>query len=195
MNENVESVRCLSVRRPWANLIVAGYKLVENRSWSTGYRGRLVIHAGKTFDQAGAEVAAGLAISGMDSAQWCASGYLGSVVLDDVHPSGDCCTWFGDPTPGGYHWVLSDPIAFATPVPGRGRLNLYGCEDPDLLAALAGSLGPEARAPQINPIVQAAAEQVANSKRRRARTSPAKDVPRCACRGQLSLFEIPGVMK
>ncbi len=32
---SAETYRALSIRRPWANLIVAGAKLVENRTWST----------------------------------------------------------------------------------------------------------------------------------------------------------------
>lgn len=36
---------CLSVRNPWASLIVIGLKGIENRSWTTHYRGRIAIHA------------------------------------------------------------------------------------------------------------------------------------------------------
>lgn len=36
----------LSIRQPWAWLIVNGHKPVENRTWSTTRRGRLLIHAG-----------------------------------------------------------------------------------------------------------------------------------------------------
>lgn len=39
----------LSVRQPWAWLIVNGIKTVENRTWATKYRGPLLIHASKTF--------------------------------------------------------------------------------------------------------------------------------------------------
>lgn len=35
----------LSVRHPWAHLIVAGVKPIENRPWSTEYRGPVLIHA------------------------------------------------------------------------------------------------------------------------------------------------------
>lgn len=35
----------LSVRQPWASLIVAGIKRVENRTWTTDYRGPLLVHA------------------------------------------------------------------------------------------------------------------------------------------------------
>lgn len=38
----------LSIRQPWAWLIVNGHKPIENRTWACGYRGPLLIHASKT---------------------------------------------------------------------------------------------------------------------------------------------------
>ena len=43
-------MKALSIRQPWAWLIVHGYKDVENQSWSTDYRGPVLVHAGKTLD-------------------------------------------------------------------------------------------------------------------------------------------------
>src|SRR5947209_12878871 len=40
----------LSVKQPWAALLVAGLKTVEVRSWPTRRRGRVLIHAGKLAD-------------------------------------------------------------------------------------------------------------------------------------------------
>lgn len=40
-------MKALSILQPWAWLIAAGHKDIENRSWSTGFRGRFAIHAGK----------------------------------------------------------------------------------------------------------------------------------------------------
>lgn len=42
-------MKALSIRQPWAHLIVAGIKRVENREWSTAYRGPLLIHAAMRF--------------------------------------------------------------------------------------------------------------------------------------------------
>lgn len=42
--------KALSVRQPWASLIVCGLKTVEIRTWSTTYRGQLYIHASKSQD-------------------------------------------------------------------------------------------------------------------------------------------------
>jgi len=46
-------MKALSIRQPWAWLIVQGFKDVENRSWKTSYRGMFLIHAGYIFDQQG----------------------------------------------------------------------------------------------------------------------------------------------
>lgn len=40
-------MKALSVRQPWAWLIVEGHKNIENRDWPTKHRGNLLIHAAK----------------------------------------------------------------------------------------------------------------------------------------------------
>jgi hypothetical protein len=42
-------VKALSIRQPYAWLIVNGIKDIENRTWATSYRGPVLIHAGKTY--------------------------------------------------------------------------------------------------------------------------------------------------
>jgi hypothetical protein len=39
-------IRALTVKQPWSHFIAKQGKTVENRGWSTGYRGLLAIHAG-----------------------------------------------------------------------------------------------------------------------------------------------------
>lgn len=41
-------MKALSLWQPWASLIAIGAKKIETRSWSTYYRGPLVIHAAKS---------------------------------------------------------------------------------------------------------------------------------------------------
>jgi hypothetical protein len=41
----LKELRALSLKQPWAWLIVNGYKDIENRSWRTNHRGPLLIHA------------------------------------------------------------------------------------------------------------------------------------------------------
>lgn len=44
-----DTLACVSVRQPWADLLAAGIKPFENRGWYCNHRGSLVIHAGKTW--------------------------------------------------------------------------------------------------------------------------------------------------
>jgi len=42
--------KALSIRQPWAWLVVNGIRDVDNRDWETKYRGPILIHAGKKID-------------------------------------------------------------------------------------------------------------------------------------------------
>ena len=44
-------MKCLTVKQPWASLIINGYKCYEFRSWKTNYRGKVLIHAGKNIEK------------------------------------------------------------------------------------------------------------------------------------------------
>ena len=44
-------MKALTVKQPWATLILAGEKDVENRTRRTNYRGPLAIHVAKTASQ------------------------------------------------------------------------------------------------------------------------------------------------
>lgn len=44
-------MKVLTIKQPWATLIINGYKRFEFRSWYTNYRGELLIHAGKSVDK------------------------------------------------------------------------------------------------------------------------------------------------
>jgi len=41
----------LSLKQPWATLLVLGYKTIEIRTWKTRLRGRVVIHASRIPDE------------------------------------------------------------------------------------------------------------------------------------------------
>lgn len=44
-------MKVLTVKEPYASLIINGYKKYEFRTWKTNYRGKILIHAGKSFDK------------------------------------------------------------------------------------------------------------------------------------------------
>lgn len=44
--DKADQMTCLTMHQPWASLLVYGIKRAEGRGWTTGFRGRLWIHAG-----------------------------------------------------------------------------------------------------------------------------------------------------
>ena len=44
-------MKVLTIREPWASLIVNGYKEYEFRSWKTNYRGKILIHTSSIMDK------------------------------------------------------------------------------------------------------------------------------------------------
>jgi hypothetical protein len=119
----------LSIRPPWGNVIVTGHKDIENRTWSTRFRGRFYVHVGKTFDYAGYHwMTEALGLQLPAPSAFVRGGIIGSVELVDVvteHPS----PWFVGP----YGFVLRDPRPLAF-VPLTGRLGFF---DVDLDAVRA----------------------------------------------------------
>jgi len=45
-------MKIITIRQPWADLIVNGPKNIENRTWATAYRGPVFIHASLNVNRA-----------------------------------------------------------------------------------------------------------------------------------------------
>lgn len=116
-------MRALSILQPWAWLIVHGHKPVENRKWSTTYRGPLLIHAGKRW---GPEQRSDLAnVRAMFPGLVVPDTFdLGCVV--GVATVTDCVQhmhtpWFFGP----FGFVLERARPFPKPVPFKGQLGFF----------------------------------------------------------------------
>ncbi len=44
-------MKCLSLKQPYAELLVSGKKTIELRNWNTYFRGKFLIHASKNIDK------------------------------------------------------------------------------------------------------------------------------------------------
>ncbi|MGC4075454.1 MAG: ASCH domain-containing protein [Rubrivivax sp.] len=114
----------LSIRQPWAWLILHAGKDVENRTWPTRYRGRVWIHAGKGCTRREwAEAAAFAAMCG----HWITppledlprGGIVGSVVITGCKTAVES-PWFAGP----WGFTLERPEA-QTFRPCDGRLGFF----------------------------------------------------------------------
>ena len=105
----------LTVRQPWASLIMAGIKDIENRSWRTNYRGQLFIHAGLTIDR-----------ETMSQHGHLLSDYPCGVILGTVELI-DCLLNYDSPwaETNQWHWVVRKPRFLDTPVVAKGKLGLW----------------------------------------------------------------------
>lgn len=132
-------MKCLSVRQPWASLLVGGIKDVENRTWATNYRGKLLIHAsskkidyGKDIDSLPYEWRNALnngittgAFPYPDELPY--SAIIGYVTLVDCVEGYDSI-WSQE----GVNWVMKDAYVFDEPILGvKGKLNVYDVPEID----------------------------------------------------------------
>ncbi|MEK2602921.1 ASCH domain-containing protein [Burkholderia arboris] len=123
----------LSIRQPWAELILSGRKSIEIRSWSTEYRGAVWLHTGqKRAPELDRQFAIDTPFVG---------GFVGQVLITNVLRL-DLDRWIrwrtrhlveGPMPEEAYGWVLREPVRFVRPIPAPGELRLFypsqGLED------------------------------------------------------------------
>lgn len=134
-------MKTITIKQPWASLIVEGIKDIENRTWPTKYRGQVLIHAAakgwkwiEVLNYLSEGAKAILNSFGYD-ATWIrrlpTGAIIGSVEIVNCvvnHPS----IWaeksfydmFEDAKPT-YNWVLANPIKFPEPIPAKGKLSFW----------------------------------------------------------------------
>ena len=135
MNSPLPNV-AITIKQPWATLIVLGIKDIENRTWSTKFRGPVLIHASKRKEDEEWNSAKDLIqlrkITITEKMKWRdypSGGVIGvAEIVDCVHASAS--PWFV----GEFGFVLAN----ARPLPFhacRGALGFWKCEYPaDLLS-------------------------------------------------------------
>lgn len=126
-------MKVLSVRQPWAALLVMGIKDVENRTRRTNFRGRILIHAsaakctGALADYLNLEQLAVFAgqHGNIPKDQWdksVVSGcIIGSVEIYDCVKN-DSSIWAENQV---WNWKVRNPVAFKKPIPAKGMLGLW----------------------------------------------------------------------
>lgn len=131
-------MKALTLTQPWATLVALGIKKVETRSWSTPYRGPLLIHAAKTWNADDRAFAADLRAGGVlpdvplplgAIIARCRLQYVGSTQVAFAALTG-IERDLGDFSYGRFGWSLTGVEPLPEPVPWRGALGLW--DGPDL---------------------------------------------------------------
>lgn len=127
-------MKVLSVKQPWAALLVNGIKDIENRTRRTTFRGRILIHASKaqksefiadflTGEQAKAVCEA--KIEDSDFGKSLVRGMIiGSIEIYDCVKN-DSSIWAEKNV---WNWKVRKPILFKKPIPAKGKLGLWNFE-------------------------------------------------------------------
>lgn len=122
-------MKTLSVRQPWSNLIVHNIKPIENRTWHTKFRGRVLIHAPAKNDMKDIiftpEQEAEILTIGIFAATMETSAIIGSVEIVDCVQNHDSIWAEKD----SWNWVLANPVLFKDPILNvKGKLSFWEYE-------------------------------------------------------------------
>ena len=123
-------MKVLTIKQPWATLIMQGDKRFEFRSWQTKYRGELLIHAGKGIDKEAVKRLANCLPKELPQGK-----ILGKVTLVDcikithefkeelLKENSDIYT--KSSFQENYGWQLEDVNVFNEPIDAKGHLSLW----------------------------------------------------------------------
>lgn len=126
-------MKALTIKQPWAQLIVAGAKDIENRTWPTNLRERIAVHSSGRIERAEIESACDMMRSFIPNfssriftaeAEHYPAGYIiGTVEIVDCvdwkrHQDGH---WFQGP----YGFVLARAEKLPRPLRYRGALGFW----------------------------------------------------------------------
>ncbi|MGJ3353456.1 ASCH domain-containing protein [Providencia sp. Je.9.19] len=116
-------MKAISIRQPWAWLIVNGHKDIENRSWRTKYRGKVLIHASqgvKTIEYVRASTLANrLGITLPEIDDFDTGGIVGMATITDCVEQSDSPWFFGEKG-----FVLTDARALDF-IQMKGKLSFF----------------------------------------------------------------------
>lgn len=129
--------RALSLYQPWADLIVDGIKPIENRLWSSKYRGGLLIHASKKWDSEGAQ----WIVDNTDAPLKCKVQYTFGAFIGQVNMVG--CTqksdsiWFFGP----YGFIFEKAKRYKRPILWSGQRRIFSVPADELRKLLSSKQG------------------------------------------------------
>jgi len=127
--ERMINMKALTLKEPWATLVVNGYKTYEFRSWKTNYRGKILIHAGMSkenkvlpiFEKYNLDYSCGEIIGEAEIIDCILVDEEFSKKLNKINKD----VYYKDTYIGKYAWVLSNMKKYEKTIPIKGKLGLW----------------------------------------------------------------------
>jgi hypothetical protein len=134
----MKQITALSLVQPWGELVVAGKKNVENRSWNTKKRGFIAIHASKSKDKKRFELCRDFYRHYIDSDDVDFGAVIGFAeiidVIDEETVTKKTQKWFEESQ---YGFVLDNIIRLDDPVEIKGHMGFWKLEGKELQQCLS----------------------------------------------------------
>ena len=120
--------KCLSLKQPYAELILSGRKTIELRKWNTKFRGRFLIHASKAINSKACK------LYNIDVSSLITRAIVGSALLHDVKLYQRRKEFIADQSKHFavstypehmYGFLLSDAKRFDKPIPLKGQIGFF----------------------------------------------------------------------
>lgn len=125
-------MKVLTVKQPWASLIINGYKKYEFRSWKTNYRGKILIHAGLGIDKDIISRFERYNITYNKGAILGEATLTDCVLVDEKFSSKikkeNPNVYFRTSYNSKYAWKLENIKKYDKPIPVKGKLGLWNIE-------------------------------------------------------------------
>jgi len=134
-------MKTLSVKQPWSYLICSGIKPVENRTWNTHFRGRVLIHSSgtawswhKVLNYLTPEMThffvmnkyTGTWLRNLNTGSIIGSVEIVNCISVHLNGKGSDSIWAEK---GCYHWILRNQVMFAKPILNvKGKLSFWDYE-------------------------------------------------------------------
>ncbi|MDD3187466.1 MAG: ASCH domain-containing protein [Bacilli bacterium] len=126
-------MKALTIKEPWASLIIMGYKKYEFRTWKTKYRGKILIHTSQNFEKGYVKTFEKYNLK-------LKSGYIiGEAVLtdcilvdkemNDKLVKEDIFVYGNSDHTGIYAWKLENVITYNQPTKAKGKLGIWNYEE------------------------------------------------------------------
>ena len=129
-------MKVITIKEPWASLIINGYKNYEFRTWKNKYRGKVLIHSSKSFDKVKKEKFNKYDLS-YSNGQIIGEAYITDCILVDEKMDGDLRKIdnivYGSDHVNLYAFKLDNIVKYDNKINIKGNLGLWNYEGDEIV--------------------------------------------------------------
>ena len=125
-------MKVLTIKQPWATLIIECLKKYEFRTWKTNYRGKILIHAGLSLEQKYSNKFKDYKFNYIKGAIIGEAEIIDCILVDEKFNNQlqkENILVYGNDHVGIYAWKLDNVKKYKNPIYIKGKLGLWNYEE------------------------------------------------------------------